>query len=60
MFLDTVLLVFPLSFLSCKSCKTYITGVTLVKTKQLPDDDWKKQPKHVGELYMTFKMFLTK
>jgi len=23
-------------------------------------DGWKKQPKHVGELCMTFKMFLTK
>ena len=25
------------------------------QTTQLPDDGWKKQPKHVGELCMTFK-----
>ena len=24
------------------------------QTTQLPDDGWKKQPKHVGELCMTF------
>jgi len=42
MVLDVVLPVFRVSFVSCK--------LACCQNKQLLDDGWKKQPKHVGEL----------